>query len=310
MNFEIPIIKNTRYDLSKFDFSTSSLKILNVQSEEFKEYIKNLNPKFESANFNFFKSIIEKNHSQTDNRYAIVKDNYRDFSKQEVYNVYTLLLILFPSGLKIESIVHFVETNNFVQRDYMSSLENQYVNSDYYLNFDDEFLDEANEFIGLVFKRINHDNYIGLSIENYLNSFTVSHLHFAYLALCMCLENLIVGSQELSYRLKRTTAILCGNTEDHSSIIFKNLNKIYGLRSKIVHGEIYSSQEIYTKIEYLQNIVSRVLIELLIHNIPTNKELDTIITKLGFGQRNQISNDWKLYKINVITFYKIRTELI
>ncbi len=309
MNFEIPILKNSTYDLSKFDFSVASIRILNIQSDEFKEYIRNLNPKFEGGNFSFFDSVIQKIHHDYDSRYAILKDDYKQFSKQEIYNVHILLLILFPSGLQIDSVVHFIEENDFVQRNYMSTLENVYIDVDNYLYFDDMFLDEANEYINLVFKNIDYKNYIGLSIENYVTSFTVSHLHFSYITLCMSLENLISGSQELSYRLKRTTAIICGNTEDNSTMIFKNLGKIYGLRSKIVHGENYTPQEIYTKIEYLQNLVSRVLIELLIHNIPTNKELDNLTTILGFGQRNRLSANWKLFKINIITFHKIKIEL-
>lgn len=309
MNFEIPIIKNSSYDLSNFDFSAFSIKILDIESDEFREYINNLNPKFEDGNFNFFSLIIEKVKIDKIKRYGIIKNDYKDFSKQEIYNVHILLLIMFPSGLQIENIVHFIEEENFVQRAYMTSLENKFVDNDEYLEFNDRLLDEANEFINLVFSRIDYKNYIGLSIENYLNSFNVSHLHFSYIALCMCLENLIVGSQELSYRLKRTASILCGDTEQDSITIFKNLNEIYKLRSKIVHGEVYELDEIYIKIEYLKRFVSRLLIELLLHNIATTKELDPIITKLGFGQRDKISASWKLYKININTQHSINNEI-
>lgn len=310
MNFEIPVLKNSAYDLSKFDFSSASIRILNIQSDEFKDYIRALNPGFEGGNFAFFNSIIKEIHYPIDSRYVVVKSNYKEFSKEEIYNVHLLLLILFPSGLQVESIVHFIDEENFVQRSYISSLETSYCAEENYLNFDDDFLDEANEFINLSFSRINFKNYVGLSIENYINSFNVSHLHFSYIALCMSLENLINGSQELSYRLKRTTAILCGKTSEHSNIIFKNLGKIYNLRSKIVHGENYTPQEIGTKIEYLQYLVSRVLIELLIHNITTNKELDNLTTSLGFGDRQKLSAEWKLFKINVVTYHKIqRAEL-
>ena len=309
MNFEIPVLKNTTFNLSKFDFSFVSIRILDIQSDEFKDYIKQLNSKIEKANFSFFNSIIKDIHHDYDKRYAIVKDDYKQFSKQEIYNVQILLLILFPSGLQIDSIIHFQDKDNFVQRTSMSTIENQYISLKNYLYFDDKLVVETNEYIKLVFKNIDYKNYIGLSIENYINNFNVSHLHFAYLALCMSLENLINGSQELSYRLKRTASILCGNSEENSEIIFKNLTKIYNLRSKIVHCEIYTPKEIYTKIEYLQHLVSRVLIELLIHNIQTNKELDSKITRLGFGQRKLISNNWKLFKINSLTFNKINFEL-
>lgn len=310
MRFEIPILRNSVYDLSKFDFTVSSIRIIDIQSDDFKAYIRNLNPQHEVANFNFFTPIIEEIYHDVDKRYAVVKDDYKQFSKQEIYDVHILLLILFPSGLQIEHVVHFIEEHGFVQRSSMSSLETKYANVDYYLQCDDDYLAEANEFINLVFKRIDYKNYVGLSIENYINSFNVSHLHFAYIALCMSLENLISGNQELSYRLKRTTAILCGNTEENSNTIFKNLTKVYKLRSKIVHGENYTPQEIHSIMEYLQNLVSRVLIELLIHDIPTNKDLDSLITRLGYGQRNRLSASWKLFNINAITFHKIKRELI
>ena len=138
MKFEIPIIKNTAFDLSRFDFSIASIRIIDIESEEFKTYINLLNPNFEQGNFSFFLSEIEKAKNENNKRYAIVKNNYKEFSKQEIYNVYYLLLIILPSGIKIESIVHFIDENDFVQRSYMSSLENHYTNVENYLYFDDE----------------------------------------------------------------------------------------------------------------------------------------------------------------------------
>lgn len=309
MTFEIPILKNSDYDLSKFDFSFISVKILEIKTNEFKEYIKELNPNFETANFTFFKDIIEETQINEE-RFAIIFDDYKKFNEEQAYNIYKILLILFPSGLQIDSIIHFRVDDEFIQRAAMSKLENPYVSTDDYLFFEDEFLPEANEYIQRIFNNINYKNYIGLSIENYIQSFNASHLHFSYLALCMSLENLIYGNQELSYRLKRTVSILCGISKNRTSIIFKNLGKIYNLRSKIIHGESYSNKEIFIKIDYLKKLVSRVLIELLIHNIGSNKELDIIITELGFGQRHKISKEWKLYTINTVTFHETNQELI
>ncbi|WP_286911848.1 hypothetical protein [Flavobacterium sp. UBA4197] len=90
MIFEIPVLKNSTYDLSKFDFSVASIRILDIQSDEFKTYIRNLNPKFQVANFNFFTSIIEDIHHNVDKRFAVIKDDYTQFSKQQIYNVHSL----------------------------------------------------------------------------------------------------------------------------------------------------------------------------------------------------------------------------
>ena len=46
---------------------------------------------------------------------------------------------------------------------------------------------------------------------------------------------------------------------------------------------------------------TRTIIELLIHNIPTNGDLDKIITELGFGDRSEISRGWKHYELNILT---------
>lgn len=310
MNFHIPIITNSYYNLSKFDFSFIDVTIYDIQSPEFKNYIDSLNPEFKGANFSFFQNIIQNIYGQYDQRYAIVKNDFRnDFNEKNLYHVYLILLIIFPSNLHLEHSVTFEEKKGFIQRSYMTTMEKTDYDESRYLDSDDDFLPELNEFIKLVFERLKSTSYIGLSIENYVTSYSASHMHFKYINLCMSLENLISGSQELSYRLKRSVSILCGRNCDNCNLIFKNLNEIYKLRSKIVHGEKYYMDDIVLKIEYLEHIVSRTIIELLIHNIPTNSALDKIITSIGFGQREKISENWKFYKLNSLTLYKLRLPL-
>ena len=81
-------------------------------------------------------------------------------------------------------------------------------------------------------------------------------------------------------------------------LIFKNVDGIYDLRSKIVHGDKYSDQKIFEFYEYLQSIVSLTIIELLIHNIKDNVELNSKINTLGYGQRKFISMNWKKFELN------------
>jgi hypothetical protein len=299
MEFKIPILKNTLFDLSKFNFSFLGIKIYDIQSTEFEKFIKKLNPKFYGGNISHFNAVINEIHFEKDRKYAIVKNNYKEnYSEEEIFSVFKLLKIIFPSGLDIAYIVNFQEENNFVQRTSMTFFENKYSPENRYLTCDFDKLKTINKFIKLVFPNINKNFYLSLSIENYLNSFNASHLHFSYIALCISLENLIDGKNELIYRLKRLIAVVCGDNIESCKLIFKNVDGIYDLRSKIVHGDKYSDQKIFEFYEYLQSIVSLTIIELLIHNIKDNVELNSKINTLGYGQRKFISMNWKKFELN------------
>ena len=115
------------------------------------------------------------------------------------------------------------------------------------------------------------------------------------------MESIINGSEELNYRLKRGVAILCGDNEFSSEIIYDNLKIIYSLRSKIIHGEKYKTEKVKNYLPHLKALVSRTIIELIIHDISNTNELNKIITKIGFGERYKISNDWKKYDFNINT---------
>jgi len=167
---------------------------------------------------------------------------------------------------------------------------------------DDDKLEEINEFISIHFERLKGDNFITLAIESYLTSYSASHFHFQYLTLCMALESVVDGSQELTYRLKRSIGLLCGDKIDSCKRIYNNINKLYKVRSKIIHGEKYDAPKILKYLSPLKSIVSRTIIELLVHNITDKKELNSKITELGYGGRDKISENWKKYELNILTF--------
>lgn len=307
MDFEIIVITNTFHDLSKFDFGFIDLQILDIESEEFKQFITELNPKFDTQNFNFFQSIINDSHDIKDNkRFAVFKRNYKeDYDARNLYLAYQLLLIIFPSELIIEHSVSFQDEEGFVQRLSMSSRPNNYSYEYDYLYYDEEKLPLINEFIELTFERTKNTSYIGLAIENYINSYSASHLHFQYITFCMALETIVPGPQELSYRLKRAVAILCGKDLNSCRRIFKNIQAIYQVRSKIVHGEKYDLKTIEPYLIYLNSIVSLLIIELLVHNIENNISLNEKITEIGYGNRNILSENWKEFKLNSIAYSKV-----
>ncbi len=307
--FEIPILRYTKIDLSIFDFSQQDIKILDIESDEFNEYIKNLNPDFYGGNNNFFNSIREEIYSERDKKYAIIKNNpLINYNVDEIYKVFDILLILFPSAIQIQYSVHFQEEHSFTQRTRMVTLTDKYQAEEKYLDIDNlsvAKIANLNKLIKLIYPRLIFTNYIGLCYDNYYNSFTASHTHFSYITLCMSLENLVNGPQELSYRLKRNSAVIAGHNTLTGQILFKNLTKVYNLRSKIVHGETFSQRDVIEKIGYLRGLVSRIIVELLIHNIEKNIDLGDIITTLGYGQRQMISTTWEFFDLNDINTIKI-----
>lgn len=300
----IPILTGSYFNLTQFDFSYRDITIFDIQSEEFERYIESLQPDFKPPNFNFIKNIQKQIHFDHDKKYAIAKNNPREnFNYQDIVNVYRILLIIFPSDLQIEHNLHYIIEKDFIQLSSMSSWDKRTTGEspgDLLFALDDDVA-EINEFASQYFDRLNLVNYIGIAIENYITSFTASHLHYQYLTLFIALESTIYGNQELTYRLRRTVAILCGKDDSNCDLIYENLNKLYALRSKIIHGEEYSMPKVQEYLPALKSIVSRTIIELLIHNIPTNMELNSIINRLAFGDREKVSKGWKSYKLNIST---------
>lgn len=302
--FEIIVVSKTYFDISKFDFSFKDITIYDIETKEFQDYIYALNPKFKGGNFSLFQQLRDEIQHLYDKKYAIVKNNPLDnYKYTELYNVFVLLLIIFPSDFQIENIIHFINEDDFIQRSHMSTFE-KYYTGQYPGNFlfsHDKHVEEINEFIKLTFDRLKPNNYIGLAIENYITSFSASHLQFKYLTLCTAIETTVDGSQELVYRLKRNIAVLCAEDVGEGGIIFDNINKLYSLRSKITHGDYYDIEKVEKYLGHLLPVVSRTIIEMLIHDIENVKILNKKTTQLGFGQREKISENWKNFTLNLST---------
>ena len=311
---DIPIISGSAVNLTKFDFSFKKISILDIQSKKFEKYIRKLQAEPEGREISFLKALCRDIHKDTGKKYAIVFNNpIDDYDEMSLYNVWRILLIIYPSDLQIQHTIHyFIKDGIFGHPSY--STYPKTITGDYPGNLlyaGKEEIVEVNEFTKAYFDRVNIDNFVGFSIQNYITSFTSSHYHYQYLSLCIALESLIAGNTELTYRLSRTVAVLCGKDSVGSSNLFDALKKIYALRSDIVHGKKYKLKTLLTYLKLLQAIVSRAIIELLIHNISNIDELGDIITKLGFGQREQISLTWKLYKLNYETLRESnRTRLM
>lgn len=301
---KIPIITGTAFELTRFDFSFKRIKIYDIQTEDFEKYIESLQPDHKEHNFEFVKEIIKDIHFEYDKKYAIVNENPREhYDYQDLLNVWRLLLIIYPSDLQIEHIISYYNEDGIIYNSSLSSWGKRITGNypgDLLIGIEED-VPEINDFARKYFDRLNLENYIGLAIENYLTSFSASHLHYQYVTLCIALETIISGNFELRYRLLRSVAVLCGKDPINCDIVFDNLSELLHLRNIIVHGEKFRDQDVIKYLPPLKAIVSRTIIELIIHNIATNKELNEIITRIGFGDRAKITETWKGYRLNVRT---------
>lgn len=307
-SLDIPILSGSEIKLTKFDFSFKKIRILDIQSKKFESYIRRMQPELEGREIPLIKHIAEDIYGKSDKKYAVVPQNPEvQCNQQDLVNVWRFLLIIYPSDLQIQHVIHYYYNGKAFDNPSFSSYHRRRT-GEYpgnLLNAEDLEISEVNQFAKKYFDRLNLDNYVGFAIEKYITSFHASHYHYQYLDLCIALESIIVSHQvELSYRLKRTVAILCGKNLSRCDHIFKQLTQIYGFRSTIVHGGKFDDKDIEEYLEVLQAIVSRTLIELIIHNIATTGKLAEIITSLGFGDREKISTGWKGYKLNHYILHK------
>lgn len=286
--FTILIITNSASDLSKLDFP--EFKIVNTESNEFKEFAS----KTKIPEYSFSKEKKENFEIREKKRFAIInKDLSQPFGVKKVYDVFHFLLLIFPSNLAVEYIVDFKFKKNDLIHKY--SFETKIFNEEDegFLKYNESNAEKLNEFIKKYSQNYLEIKYLKSSIQNYINAFDNHYYHFSFIALCISLESITNGNTELLYRIRRNVAVICGKDLESSQIIFGNINTIYKLRSKIVHGSDFSDEKVYEYLNYLQSIVSKTIIELIIHNVPSLDLLNKQITTLGFGNRDKISKNWR-----------------
>lgn len=309
MTITIPVLSNSLYDLSKFDFSFVDISIYDIESNEFEIYIESQQPDFKSGNLSFFNQIKTDIHTIKDKKYAIVQNNPKDkYDITNIYNVWKILLLIFPSSLQVEYDIHFEYEDGTFSRSMMTTYQKNYSSSIERkpLRSHDENLSVINEFIKNYFTQLECENFITFALESYLASFFSYRIEMQYLTLCIALESIIHGANELSYRLRRSIAILCGGDTFSCSIVYNNINEIYKLRSKMVHGEKYDINKISDYMESLRAITSTTIKELLVHGISSKKTLGNKFTELGYGDRDKISDNWKEYELNRNSSYLVK----
>lgn len=57
--------------------------------------------------------------------------------------------------------------------------------------------------------------------------------------------------------------------------------------------------------EYAQILASRMIIEMMSHNIPTIEGLNQVITETGFGNRGELSDEYQPRQVNIVNWMRV-----
>lgn len=310
------LLAGSKSNLATLDFSHLNIRILALNSDEFDSILKDSSfeedwyPRNRELLFADIKKDLIEDY-MIESLYVLMPIDLSVIVETKYYyECWTILLIMFPSVLSIYAdFMYQIFDNRYLWQigstQYRFYQKNQFED---YLHFEESNITSINKFIVLYFSRISNLKYVKSAIDSYKLSFHSNLYSMSYISLCICLETLVEGSIELSYRIKRTVAVLCSKNENIGLIIFKNIDNIYKLRSKIVHGAEVNSNKIDEYRPYLRMIVSKIIVELIIHNISTLIDLNYKITSIGFGDRQKLSTAYSSLVLSTIMDEVIDTK--
>ncbi|WP_298303290.1 HEPN domain-containing protein [Flavobacterium sp.] len=286
-------------DLSNLNFDNLDLKFLNIDSPELLEliYSQFKNPSDVLKEFIRFK--IKVGAYGNDLQVLIPKKFDAPRNEQDYFLVRDILKVIFPSDVDIRFFSFYNYENEKLVWNYGAEYQfkQTYANTNYIKlpKFENEYLKfykDVNQLINIYLKNINQLTYIHSTINAYVGSYLQNSKAMEFVCLCIALESLVEGNQELNYRIRRNVAVLIGSNVDTSRTISNNVNYLYDLRSRIVHSGIYSDEKIDEYLPYLRNLVSVTILELFKHSIPTLTELNLTLTEKGFGDYKSLSENY------------------
>lgn len=297
----IAIFSGSWDDISHFDFSDLNLKFINLKNPDLKKTLNSLEIR-ENGVYNNILYILKEN-GDSDYMYALIPIDFsQEIDAQSFWTVRDILLLIFPSDITLHHLIDIDYVDQKIHcpgytsyKFFPTGFDNMF---DEYLTYDSEKLEEINEFIKLAIERIEKIKYIKSALHSYLSSYFQNFKEMEFVNLCIALESTVVAQTELNYRIKRNVSILLTSEKDFARNIFKNVGKIYSLRSKIVHSGKYKIEKVEEYLPYLKNLTSRLIIEMIAQNIEKLEILNDILTEKGFGDNTSISEDYKPYILN------------
>ena len=299
-NVSLIIVRGSDFDLARIDFSFANYRFVPLDSSEIDDYLSS--KLITELNYlGKIRSRYTRGDKTYDPHYAILPIDLEKASWNHAMRCIWLLTIAYPSDLqKIYEIRYVRLSENTLS-------ESSITHYDYYDSFTpmiipEEELSSLQEFLVLAFDRIGREDYISQVVDAYLQSRQSSIVYHSYLSLTMALETILDGKDELTYRLKRAVAIILGRSVESCEVLFSIVGHMYNLRSLIIHGEKFKREELDYYLPTLEKLVSRLIIELIIHNVDTRVTLGKIMTKLGFGDYHKISGAHKEFAFNSETY--------
>lgn len=321
-NVSFAIIGGSYIDFSIIDLTPWGIQGGLIESEKTEKHIKEISyRKFANRNWSHIIKIAQSPDGTGEGKHVdwqimnilwpIDLDNPPKI--EDYFDAIGAIKVIHPSEVHILSIL---EAQYFkgegIYYSGWSTYDQHYWNKysdphDHYLNYPEELLGDTNKFLGYYHSTYKEINYIDNAIKYYLDSFNVNSPEMAFLCLCICLETIVQGKEQLSYKFKRNLAVLCGETLEKAKNIYRNADKIYSFRSNLVHAGKNKKDNLNFDafLEYTQILASRMIIEMLKHQISDITEFNNRLNELGFGDMLKISPTSITYKVNVITLTKI-----
>lgn len=298
---DIPVFYGTFANLTKLDLSFINAKIVLHKGNHFRNFFKTLlHPdvfqySYSSAVYDYENyPIYEGNKIK---RYAIIPIDYRKpFLEEHWHHFYQMMLSIYPSDFALIEIIHLDPYNGKFQcggksyYDFNTSGDGTF---DHFMFIAPQEYRFVRNYLKQYFYSSLRLNYLKYILSMYSNSFKEISPTYQYISLIICLEVIVEGKEQLTYKLRRNTALLCGETIESCKRIYKNVDQLYKLRSAIVHGAIKPSYKNFKEYHaYLKKLVARLIRELIVHNIPTIEELNEKLTVLGYGQNEKLSKKY------------------
>ncbi len=296
-------VRGVEYDLTQIDLSFAGYRFVSVKSDEVIEYLRTIG-EVESS---YHPQLEEMRGSYTP-YYALLPTTPEEVFGQNAINCVRSLQVAYPGAFQVHYIIMYSRASGDLISEAMV-ITNPIHWSDEQLRVPDGELPELNDFLRVMYNRkalIAPADYIDDVIEHYVHSTNVTSLHLQYVGLCVALETILPGRTEITFRLRRTMAVLLASTRAEGNAIFDLVGMLYDVRSQIVHGDAYDQSEVAHYLPQLRGIVSRLIIELVAHNITNRKELGVRTNELGFGDQGQLSANYRQYVLNSDTYSLIR----
>lgn len=295
-NLYVAIVAGSFADLSKLDLSAMGIKCYNLKKPaKLKALSAKLKPVVEDV-YALYKIVLkdaERAHDKAEYLHALLPADLSELVEKGVYfDFVNRLKVLFPSDFQVHSVAEFYLDGSEIEWHGSGIYVTHYYPERYesYLYFQNkpEQVLAINGYINRYGDRVKAAPFISLAIDAYLNSFGEIPLHMSFLSLCIALESFVSGKNELIYRIRRTVSLICADSEYSARIIFKNIGKIYELRSAIVHGEKYNYALIREYLPYLRALISRTIVQLLYSEVCKPDDLQEQLNFAGFTDRKAI----------------------